>query len=357
MNRTMRWIGTALMAVSCCAVAAAPPAKPAPKRPGAKKPAPKKPKKPAKVYKAYTDAESAGEDFQIMGDYEGKKMVAQVLALGKGEFSVNVLTAFDQRSSKNAKPILAVLTGKLAGGKVSLGGKPGWTATIEGGKLTGNGPDGAFEMKKVTRLSPALGAKPPAGAVVLLDGKSLDAFEGTKGKPNGWKLIDGAMRAMPGSGSVISKKKFTDHKVHVEFRSPFMPDARGQSRGNSGVYLQGRYEVQVLDSYALAGMDNECGGIYKVAPPRVNMCAPPLQWQTYDITFHAVKVKDGKVVAPARITVVHNGVTIHDNVALPNVKATRGGLGGADGQGGGIYLQDHKNPVEYRNIWVVELTD
>jgi len=355
MNRAMRWIGTALVAVSCCAVAAAPP-----KKPGAKKPAPKKPRK---VYKAYTDAESAGEDFQIMGDYEGKERVAQVLALGKGEFSVNILTAFDRRSSKDAKPILAVLTGKLAGGKVSLHGKAGdtqWTATIEGGKLAGSfrgAKSGSFEMKKVTRLSPTLGAKPPAGAVVLLDGKGLDAFEGPKGKPNGWKLIDGAMRAMPGSGSVISKRKFTDHKVHVEFRSPFMPDARGQARGNSGVYLQGRYEVQVLDSYALAGMDNECGGIYKVAAPRVNMCAPPLQWQTYDITFHAVKIKDGKIVAPARITVLHNGVKIHDNVKLPNVKATRGGPGGMDGQGGGVYLQDHRNPVEYRNIWVVERTD
>ena len=128
-----------------------------------------------------------------------------------------------------------------------------------------------------------------------------------------------------------------------------MPEARGQGRGNSGVYLQGRYEVQVLDSYGLEGKDNECGGIYKVGAPLVNMCAPPMQWQTYDITFHAPKSES----AGATVTVVHNGVTIHNDLIIP--KPTGGALDSNVTEPGGIYLQDHGNPVQFRNIWLVEL--
>jgi len=370
MMRTGRGFIVLLLA-ACCLVpladTAAAPAKKNPRKKGAK-PGKKKPKKRIE-YKAYTDEASAGIEWQLMGDYQGASggqgpAAAQVLALGKGEFSVNVLTAFDKRSSKSDASVLAVLTGRLAGEKVSLSGRAAkgplagtrWTATLAGGKLIGKyagAQSGAFEMKKLTRVSPTMGAKPPSGAVVLFDGTNLDEWTGAGGKPLGWKVVDGIMQAVPGKGSVISKRKFTNHKVHVEFRSPFMPEARGQRRGNSGVYLQGRYEVQVLDSYALSGEDNECGGIYKVAAPRVNMCSPPLVWQTYDITFRAPEVRGGRVVKPARITVVHNGVTIHEDVALPG--GTKAGVAGPPGGGGGLYLQDHRDPVQFRNIWVVEL--
>jgi hypothetical protein len=132
-----------------------------------------------------------------------------------------------------------------------------------------------------------------------------------------------------------------------------MPRATGQGRGNSGVYVQGRYEVQVLDSYGLKSKDNDCGGIYEVAAPLVNACKAPTVWQTYDIEFTAPKCKDGKKVSPAKMTVLHNGVKIHDNVVMTKDN-TRAGLGGDVCTPGPILLQDHGNPVQYRNIWLVK---
>jgi len=168
-----------------------------------------------------------------------------------------------------------------------------------------------------------------------------------------WRIVDGAMEIKPGSGSIATKRKFKDFKLHVEFRTPFMPEARGQGRGNSGVYLQNRYEIQVLDSYGLKGADNECGGIYKVGVPMVNMCLPPMQWQTYDITFQAPRFgRSGNQETDAVVTVVHNGVTIHDQRKLPG--PTGGALDNNISEPGGIYLQDHGNPVQFRNIWLVE---
>lgn len=162
-----------------------------------------------------------------------------------------------------------------------------------------------------------------------------------------WRVVDGAMEVKPGAGSIVTKGKFKDFKLHIEFRTPFMPEARGQGRGNSGVYLQNRYEVQVLDSYGLEPKDNECGGIYQVGVPMVNVCYPPEQWQTYDVTFRAPR-SDEKAV----VTVVHNGVTIHDQLKIPG--PTGGALDGDILEPGGIYLQDHGNLVQFRNIWLVE---
>ncbi len=196
---------------------------------------------------------------------------------------------------------------------------------------------------------------PPPGAVVLFDGQSLDAWEGVDGKtPAPWKLVaGGAMQVQ--SGGIRTKKLLDGHfKLHVEFRVPYMPNAKGQARGNSGVYLQGRYEVQILDSYGLDSKDNDCGGIYEIAKPRVNACKAPTIWQSYDIDFRAPLFENGKKVEPARITVVHNGKTIHLDQPIP-IDNTRAGLGGDPAQPGPIMLQDHGNPVQYRNIWLLPL--
>ena len=199
---------------------------------------------------------------------------------------------------------------------------------------------GIGRLKKVERKSPTLGAKPPQGAVVLFDGSSVEHFDGAVLTPEKWLTHE-----------CSSKAAFGDHKLHIEFRPPFKPLARGQARGNSGVYVQSRYEIQVLDSFGLEGENNECGGIYSIAKPGVNMCYPPLTWQTYDIEFKAARYENGQKVQNARVTLVHNGVKVLDDIELP--AATPGRL--AEGPDPApLFLQGHGNPVVFRNIWVVE---
>ncbi len=195
-------------------------------------------------------------------------------------------------------------------------------------------------LKKVDRKSPTLGAKAPEGAIVLFDGTSADHFNG--GKITMTDLL---------AADCETKEKFTDHKLHIEFRTPFKPAARGQARGNSGVYVQGRYECQVLDSFGLEGENNECGGIYSIAKPKVNACFPPLTWQTYDIDFTAARYENGNKVKNARVTIKQNGIMIHDDLELTH--GTPGKNPEADAPDV-IYLQGHGNPVVYRNIWVVK---
>jgi rubredoxin len=207
------------------------------------------------------------------------------------------------------------------------------------------------EDKEDVKVTP-----PPKGAVVLFDGKSLDGWVQRKdGKsPARWKLVAGGAMEVNGTGDIITRRKFAgSFRLHVEFRVPYMPRAKGQARGNSGVYVQGRYEVQVLDSYGLKSKDNDCGAIYEVAAPRVNACKAPTVWQSYDIDFTAPVCKDGKKVEPARMTVSHNGVKIHDEVKVTKDN-TRAGMGGDVCTPGPILLQDHGNPVQFRNVWLLK---
>jgi hypothetical protein len=195
----------------------------------------------------------------------------------------------------------------------------------------------------------------PKGAFVLFDGKDLAAWVQTDSKsPPTWKLLPGGVLEVS-KGNILTRQTFDGHfKLHVEFRVPYLPQAKGQARGNSGVYVQGRYEVQVLDSYGLESKDNDCGAIYEVAAPRVNVCKAPTVWQSYDIEFWSARCVDGKKVEPAHISVLHNGVLIHDHLAISKDN-TRAGLGGDPCKPGPIMLQDHGNPVQYRNIWLLPL--
>ena len=318
--------------------------------------------------KAILSADAAMGDWQGSWKLEDKSdsgpLVAQVIALGKGRYRANLLQEFDTRE----EPV-AVLDGRREGTAVhfagqavlSDGGLLETRAVIEGSKFNGSFKGdkvGSFVMERAIRISPTLGEKPPKGAIVLFNGKDFKEWKHANKKEGEdevkWELVDGAMEVKEGTDSIITRKQFTDVRLHVEFRTPFMPDARGQGRGNSGVYLQGRYEVQVLDSYGLEGKNNECGGIYGVAPPLVNMCAPPRQWQTYDITFRAPRFDGaGNRISNPTLTVFHNGVKVHEKTEVRG--PTTSSLGGKATDPGGIYLQNHGNAVQYRNIWLVEL--
>ncbi len=198
----------------------------------------------------------------------------------------------------------------------------------------------------------SIGAKPPGAGVVLFDGTGLSRWVKHDGKsPADWPVTDGILTV--GRGNIQTEKSYGNVQLHLEFNVPYMPKARGQGRGNSGVYLGGIHELQILDSYGLKLQDNDCGAIYHQIVPRVNACKPPLQWQTYDVTFHKAVVEQGKVVKKARITVIHNGITTIDNA---EIDPTPGGLGNKAGEDGPLLLQDHGNRVQFRNIWIAPIS-
>lgn len=216
------------------------------------------------------------------------------------------------------------------------------------------GPLGDFQAAKPDDLVDVPPTPPPPGALVLFNGLSFDGWvKRTGGGQPTWKLLPGGVMQVAGGGDLVTAQKFAGRfRLHVEFRVPYLPKAKGQARGNSGVYLQGRYEVQVLDSYGLDSQNNDCGAIYEVAKPKVNACKAPTVWQSYDIEFVAPTCEDGKKKEPARISVWQNGVQIHDRVSIP-VDHTRAGMEGDPCTPGPILLQDHGNPVQYRNVWLL----
>lgn len=198
-----------------------------------------------------------------------------------------------------------------------------------------------------------LGAKPPEGAKVLFGGKSLDLWTARDGKPAAWPVADGVFTVGAKTGDIMTKDKFGSYKLHVEFNIPYMPKSTGQARGNSGIYLGGISELQVLDSYGLKLQDNDCGAIYKQIVPKVNASKPPLQWQTYDVTYHKAVREGDKVTKKARVTVLLNSVPIIEDA---EIKPSPGGTGAKEGEDGALLLQDHGNDVQYRNIWLVPIS-
>ncbi len=299
----------------------------------------------------FTDVSAAGPDYQIQGEYTGDfelngeetKIGFQVIALGDENFrGIVMLGGLSGDGWDGFTKIEAEGTWNEDHDVVTLEAAEG-RAEIKDGKVTimSNDGDELGTLERVERKSPTLGKMPPEGAIVLFNGTTSEKFHG--GQMTDDKLL---------KGGCTSTQSFADFTLHLEFRTPFMPTARSQQRGNSGVYLQNRYEVQILDSFGLEGLNNECGGIYSLHDPNENMCFPPLVWQTYDIDFAAAKFNDdGTKTDNAKITVRHNGVVVHENFELKS--ETPGGQ--AEGSAPGPFmLQNHGNPVVFRNVWVVE---
>ena len=315
-------------------------------------------------------------DYQVQGEYtgqteSGQKLAAQVIALGSGHFQAvlypgglpgagwdgenRILLAGEGDASKATFEPAEGPRRYLAGPPEQFSatsqfppqGHAPYSATIAGGKMTGTTADGnSFTLKKMVRKSPTLGAAPAEGALVLFDGTDAEAWRGGRLDPETGTLhTDGK--------DILTKQEFNNYTVHVEFLLPFRPQARGQGRGNSGFYQVDHYEVQILDSFGLEGKNNECGGLYSKAAPSVNMCLPPLTWQTYDIDFqNAIVDEEGQVKKNAVITVRLNGVVIHDKLEIDG--KTGGSRPGPVGTPGPLKLQGHGNPLQFRNIWIVE---
>ena len=333
------------------------------------------PKKPTPVWTSL-DALDIPVSVRIQGEYEGKTgetkpYGAQVIALGHDNYqAVFYPGGLPGAGWDGVSKILLDGKGTSAGAEFqgtdckSKGylqedpakfsatrqnppkGHKIFSGKIAGGVFTGKSDDGQqYSLKRVVRKSPTLGAQPPKGATVLFDGKGTEAF-------NGGRLDEMTKLLNTDGRDITTKENYNSYSMHVEFMLPYRPEARGQGRGNSGFYQVGMYEVQILDSFGLDGLNNECGGVYQKADPKVNMCLPPLQWQTYDVDFTNAKADaEGKKTSDARMTLRHNGVLIHDDLVI------NGKTGGArkdpEGTPGPVKLQGHGNPLQFRNIWIV----
>jgi hypothetical protein len=272
--------------------------------------------------RTYTDPANVDADYAIQGEYsgtiDGKKIGVQVIALGDGNFDFVSYSGGLPGDGWDGKE--KIVSSSITASEVA--------------KISNH-------LSRIVRKSETLGMSPPPGAIILFDGSSTDAF--TNAEMTEEKLL---------ITGVTSKQVFGSHRIHLEFRTPYKPFARGQQRGNAGLYVQGRYETQILDSFGLAGEMDEAGGIYSIKAPDFNACFPPLSWQTYDIDFTAAEYKDGEKVRSARMTVRLNGFVIQDDIELPH--ATTASPLQEGPESGPVYLQDHSNPVVYRNIGLIE---
>jgi hypothetical protein len=286
----------------------------------------------------------ADPDFVIQGEYVGKGVLperdesqigAQVIAQGDGRFRVVVYRGGLPGDGWQRGDDQFSLEGGREGETVTLGGDQ-LKGKIERGKVTLTDAEDKTlaQLTRTARRSPTLEAKPPKGAVVLFDGSTAEHFK--EGKLTDMKTLEAGTTA---------HENFDMQKLHLEFRLSWKPKARGQGRSNSGVYIGGIPEIQVLDSFGLEGRKNECGALYGRREPDVNVCFPPLVWQTFDVEFtDPPRDEEGKPQGNVLVTVKHNGVVIHQDYDTKKERSDNRRL----------HFQRHGNRVQYRNIWLVE---
>lgn len=311
-----------------------------------------------------TDPDGKDQDFDLQGEFKGSAQLSQfstgefglqVVSTGGGRFQGQLLVGGLPSDGWNGFARIRLI-GEREGRKLTLKGGP-YNVLIQGmGKratLKFEAGDIALgELERVHRVSPTMGAAPGPGGAMLFSGTPPETPDqeniGTICWQNAKLTDEGLLLA-----GTKTTHTYNDFRLHLEFRTPFMPNARGQARGNSGVYLNGRHEVQILDSFGLAGADDEAGAIYKYKKPDINMAFPPLSWQTYDITYQApVFNARGKKIENALISVEHNGVLVQDEVEVD-------GPTGAGPEETPILLpiglQDHGAPVVFRNVWIAPI--
>lgn len=298
-----------------------------------------------------TSREDVDDDFRFTGEYQGHvkneyeakvPVGLQIYSKGSGKFGgmyyANGLPGTGWNGKDREK-----LDGVRSGALLELSGDTKRVEMVNGsptiydkdGKIIG-------ELKKVFRTSATLGMAAPQNALTLFDGTDTRAFKDGKMTDDG--LLEEGTELL---------SRYRDFTLHAEFCLPYMPNAKGQARSNSGFYLQSSYEVQVLDSFGLEGVENECGALYRYKRPDMNMCLPPLQWQTYDITFRSPRFdSEGNKIINARLTVLHNGVPVHNDFEVE--RKTGAGKPEEDVLRA-IKFQDHSNPVRFRNIWIIDL--
>lgn len=300
---------------------------------------------------AITNPADADEDFQFQGEYLGtlrlphgqlERTGLQVVAQGDGKFIATQMRGGLPGNGWNERELLE-LDGQREGNRTILSSGD-YQITLHADKAAVVNSEGLAlgSLARVERRSGTEGLLPGPFATILFDGTSLDHLRNAKINDEGYLMV-----------GPITAEPVEDFRMHLEFRLPYMPYARGQARANSGVYIQRRYEVQILDSFGLRPQFNDGASMYRTQPPNMNMGFPPLRWQTYDIYFTAARFDDeGNRIAQARITVLHNGIKVHDNFALPN-KTGAGQKEAANPLP--TLFQDHGNPVVFRNIWIEPL--
>lgn len=294
-------------------------------------------------------------DYQVQGEYLGRLNVdgsgkqpygMQVVAIGNGKFKANLLPGGLPGEGWDGETRIP-FSGGREGRDVHLTSEnSGWEAWLfnpGGGRWYVSDPQGKRQLgslASVDRYSPTLGNKPPEGAKVLFAGEMTELLQGAELDEDG--LLKQGFE---------TKEPVKDFFLHVEFRTPWEPELNSQSRGNSGVYIQKRYELQILDSFGLNELINGCGAIYQQTPPDQNMALPPLRWQTYDIRFKAARWNEaGEKTANAQISVWHNGIPIHSDREI----TSKTGAGQQEAPNAmKILFQDHTNQVRFRNIWLI----